>query len=107
VSQLSPDSASQVPNKELRVDASVTGGALSKLEFDVGQFSPHQNDTLPIEATFAPSGPAISAPSGATEVNFQQLLTFFAALATPTSSSSSGGGVMPAPSEVASSAATK
>jgi hypothetical protein len=100
--QLSPKAADQVPNRDLKLDASVTGGALSKLEFDFGQFSPHQKDTLPIAATFAKSGPSITTPSGVTSVDFQQLITFFGALGTATSSSSSGSGSAPSPSEASS-----
>jgi hypothetical protein len=101
-SQVSPKTADQVPDQALKLDASVTGGALSKLEFDFGQFSPHQKDTLPISATFAKSGPTISAPSEVTQVDFQQLITFFGALGTATSSSSSGHGSASAPSPASS-----
>jgi hypothetical protein len=80
-SALSPGAANSIPNREVKADASVTGGALSKFEFDFGQFSPHQADSLPIAATFAKTAPTISAPSGATLVTFQDLVSFFTSLA--------------------------
>jgi hypothetical protein len=92
-SQLGPHTADQVPDQDLTLDAFVTGGAVSKLSFDVGQFSPHQKDTLPFVATFANSGPAIAVPSGATPVNFQDLISLFTAIGTSTSTTSAGSGV--------------
>jgi hypothetical protein len=80
-SQISPTQANTAPDREVKAEASVTGGALSKLEFDFGQFSPKQADTLPIAATFSTASPNISAPAGATTVNFQDLVTFFTAFA--------------------------
>jgi len=102
---ISPGEADQVPNQDLKLDASVTGGALSKLSFDFGQFSPHQKDTLPIQATFAKTGPTITAPAGATAVNFQDLIAFFTAVGQSSSSSSSGSGSAPAPTTKHSTAA--
>jgi hypothetical protein len=86
-SQLGPDAASTVPDKDLTLDASVTGGALSKVSFDFGQFSPHHKDTLPIVATFAKSGPAITAPTGSTEITLQDLTSFFTTIGSASSSS--------------------
>lgn len=77
---------SGIPNKILKATASVTGGALSRFEFDFGQFSPGQKDTLPVVATFAKLGPAITAPSGASVVNAGQLFQIFAQAATSRSS---------------------
>jgi hypothetical protein len=80
-SQISPGQADTAPNKVVKAEASVTGGTLSKLEFDFGQFSPGQSDTLPIAASFSTVSPNITAPSGATVVNFQDLVTFFTSFA--------------------------
>jgi hypothetical protein len=79
--ELSPGATNSVPNRDVKAEASVTGGALSKFEFDFGQFSPHQAETLPIAATFAKTAPTISAPTGATVVSFQDLVSFFTSLA--------------------------
>jgi hypothetical protein len=79
--ELSPRATNSVPNRDVKAEASVTGGALSKFEFDFGQFSPHQAETLPIAATFAKTAPTISAPTGATVVSFQDLVSFFTSLA--------------------------
>jgi hypothetical protein len=88
--QLSPSQADSAPNRDVHAEASVTGGALSKLEFDVGQFSPRQADTLPIVATFSQASPDISAPSGATSVSFPDLVRFFTTFASASTSSGSG-----------------
>jgi hypothetical protein len=109
-SQIDPAQADQVPDQDLSVDAEVTGGALSRLSFDAGQFSPHHKDTLPVVATFARSAPAISAPSGATAVDLQQLTQFFTALGQATSVTSSGSGSSgphPLPTAIRSSAPPK
>lgn len=79
--QLDPSRANSAPNRSVTAEASVTGGTLSKLEFDFGQFSPGQTDTLPIAAEFSTASPNISAPSGATVVSFQDLVSFFTAFA--------------------------
>ena len=73
------DAADMVPNLDLKANASVTGGLLSKLSFDLGQFDPASTMSLPIVATFVPSSPTITAPADATPVNLQALLGFAAA----------------------------
>jgi hypothetical protein len=103
--QINPDDANQAPDQELELDASVTDGALSRVEFDFGQFSPHQKDTLPIAATFAKSAPDIAAPSGAVQVNLQDIIGLFAA-AGSSSSSSGGASAVPLPSVQTSTAST-
>jgi hypothetical protein len=98
-SQITPDSANQAPNRDVKLDASVTSGAISRLEFDFGQFSPHQKDTLPIAATFAKNAPDISAPPGAIPISLQDLGTFIGALGSASSSSGSASSsvVVPGP----------
>jgi hypothetical protein len=64
---------SKVPSKTLSLKASVTGGALSGLTIDVGQFAKSGGGSLPIALTIAQSGPAITAPSGAVPVDLSQL----------------------------------
>lgn len=73
--QIDPSQADQAPDRTVKATASVTGGALSKLTFDVGQFSPHQAATLPVVAAFSRTTPAIKAPGGATVVSFQDLVS--------------------------------
>lgn len=79
-SQIHPSEAATAPDQTVKAEASITGGALSKVEFDFGQFSPHQAETLPVAATFSKTTPSISAPSGATLVNFQDLVSFFTSI---------------------------
>lgn len=74
---------SQIPSKTITLGANVTGGALSQLSIDLGQFAPPKNQpvTLPIDINFAQSGAAITAPSGAVAVNTTQLSQLFGAFA--------------------------
>jgi hypothetical protein len=73
---------SQIPNKDVTLGASVTGGALSQLSIDFGQFSPDPSkDHLPLVIDFAQSGPSITAPSGAVAVNTQELQQLFGSFA--------------------------
>jgi hypothetical protein len=79
-SQIDAATADSAPNQDLTLEAAVTGGAVSTLTFDVGQFSPHHKDTLPVVVGFAKSGPPISAPSGSTPINLRDLTAFFSAI---------------------------
>lgn len=79
-SQIHPSEAATAPDQTVKAEASVTGGVLSKFEFDFGQFSPHQAETLPVAATFSKTAPSITAPAGATVVNFQDLVSFFTSI---------------------------
>ncbi|HVY11434.1 MAG TPA: hypothetical protein VHB18_14935 [Mycobacteriales bacterium] len=63
---------SKVPNKNVTLNATVTGGALSSLSFDLGQLS-NTKGSLPLQLTFVRSGGAISAPSGAVAVDLSSL----------------------------------
>ena len=64
---------SNVPNKDVTLNATVTGGALSSLSFDLGQLAKSGKGSLPIQLTFSRSGAPISAPSGAVAVDLTQL----------------------------------
>jgi hypothetical protein len=78
---LSQADPSQVPSKDITLNAAVTGGALSQLSIDFGQFSPDPaNDHLPLAIDFAETGPAITAPSGAVAVSTQDLSQLFGGL---------------------------
>jgi hypothetical protein len=72
---------SQVPDQDIVVNAAVTGGALSQLSIDFGQFSPDPaTNHLPLAIDIAETGPAITAPSGAVPVNTQELGQLFGSL---------------------------
>jgi hypothetical protein len=86
-----------VPSQPIRFDALVTGGALSKLSLDAGQFSRTLHFTLPIVARFVRSGAAISAPAGATPIDLGQLGSLIGAVDSSGSSSSGSGTVAPSP----------
>jgi hypothetical protein len=64
---------SNVPNKTLTLTAAVTGGALSGLTIDLAQFSKSGHGSLPLHLAVAQTGPAITAPSGATPVDISQI----------------------------------
>ncbi len=70
---LSGANLSNVPDKNISLKATVSGGALTGLTLDLAQFAKHPSGSLPIELAFAQSGPAISAPSGAVAVDLSQL----------------------------------
>jgi hypothetical protein len=74
---------SQIPSKDITLGATVTGGALSQLSIDLGQFAPAKDQpaTLPVDLNFAESGAAITAPSGAVAVNTTELTQLFGSLA--------------------------
>jgi len=78
---LSQTSPSQVPSRTITMSAEVTGGALSKLGIDFGQFDPQHQGHLPVELDFAEGGAGITAPSGAVAVNTQELAQLFGSLA--------------------------
>jgi hypothetical protein len=70
---LSKTNLSNVPNKSVTLNATVTSGALTSLTFDLGQLAKSGQGTLPLELGFAPSGAAIAAPSGAVAVDLSSL----------------------------------
>jgi hypothetical protein len=82
---LSSTNVSTVPNKNVSIKATVSGGALTGLSLDVGQFAKSGQGSLPIELTFVQSGPSISAPSGALAVDLSQIAPLLGSL--------SGGGL--------------
>jgi hypothetical protein len=60
-------SLSKLPNKMVTVTATTTGGKLSQVSMDLTQFaSPGTSGPIPLDVDIATSGPAISAPTGAT-----------------------------------------
>jgi hypothetical protein len=72
---------STVPSKDITLGAQVTGGALSQLSIDLGQFDPQGKGHLPLEINFSQSGSAITKPSGAVAVNTQELGQLFSSFA--------------------------
>ncbi|MBV9485970.1 MAG: hypothetical protein JO246_07915 [Frankiaceae bacterium] len=80
-SALSQADPSSVPNRDIVVNAGVTNAALSQLSIDFGQFSPDPaTNHLPLVVDIAETGPAITAPSGAVQVNTQELGQLFGSL---------------------------
>jgi hypothetical protein len=80
-SALSAAKPSSVPNENVALTASVTGGALSELSIDLGQFDHKGKVSFPLDVLFTRGGSAITAPSGAVAVNTQQLGQLFGGLA--------------------------
>lgn len=76
--QLGRVNTNTLPNQTLHLTATVTQGALTSLSFDLAQLEKALG-TLPLTVTFARSGPAITAPSGATPVDLSQLGTLLGA----------------------------
>ena len=77
--QVQPNT-SQVPSRTITLNANVTGGALSQVSIDLGQFDPKDRVKFPLELDFTRGGAAISAPSGAVAINptdLGQLLASF------------------------------
>jgi hypothetical protein len=74
LNRLPKGTLAQVPQTPISLNAFVTHGAISKLTFDPGQFSKSHRFSLPIVASFARSGPAITAPVGATPITLVGLL---------------------------------
>lgn len=72
---------SNVPDKSVTLDATVTDGSLSALSFDLGQIAKSGQRTLPLQLSFAKSGPDISAPSGAVAVDLSSLGSLLGAFA--------------------------
>jgi hypothetical protein len=73
VSQFGKIIVHAVPNLPIIFNAFVTGGALSSLTFNPGQFSKKKPFSLPIVASFSRSGAAITAPSGSTAITLGDL----------------------------------
>jgi hypothetical protein len=80
-SSLGSADPSTVPSKNITLGAQVTGGSLSQLSIDFGQFDPQGKGHLPLEVDFVQGGAAITAPSGATEVSTQELSSLFGSFA--------------------------
>jgi hypothetical protein len=76
-SALSQADPSQVPSRDIHLNAKVTSGALSEVSIDLGQFDPQHKGHLPVVLDFTEGGSAISAPSGAVAVNTQELGQLF------------------------------
>jgi hypothetical protein len=63
----------QVPNQTVTLGADITGGALSALSLDAGQFDKSIPFRLPITVTFSRSGAPITAPPSATPIDIGQV----------------------------------
>lgn len=64
---------STIPALTPRFDAYVTGGALSRIVFDAGQFDRKHHIHAPIVLTISRQGPAITAPSGSVPVDLSSI----------------------------------
>jgi hypothetical protein len=73
-----PLKPSDIPDVTVTFDAFVTDGALSKVVLDAGQFDTKEHISVPIELNVAQEGPAITAPSEATPIDFASLGQLFA-----------------------------
>jgi hypothetical protein len=62
-----------VPNRDVKLVATVSGGRLTGLTFDLGQLTTSGHGSLPLHLSIADSGPTITAPSGAVAVDLSQL----------------------------------
>lgn len=80
-SALSGVDPSSVPDENIALTASVTGGALSELSIDLGQFDHKEKVSFPLNLSFTGGGSAVAAPSGAVAVDSSQLSQLFAGLA--------------------------
>jgi hypothetical protein len=72
-----PLSTSAAGRLTVRLGAAIREGALSALTVNLGQLTRHPRLSLPLQAVFARTGPAISAPSGAVQVDAVGLLGLF------------------------------
>jgi hypothetical protein len=70
---LSASKPQTVPNRTVRLNASVTGGALSRITFDLGQLAPGQHVAVPLITTFSGNAGPIVAPRGATPITLAGL----------------------------------
>jgi hypothetical protein len=68
----------QVPSKNVSLSAQVTGGALSQVKIDVGQFDPKGQAHLPVQLDLSQGGSAVAVPSGAVAVTSGELAELFA-----------------------------
>ncbi|MDQ3877689.1 MAG: hypothetical protein M3290_04975 [Actinomycetota bacterium] len=98
--QTAPD-LSKVPDKDVKLDAWVKDGKLVQVEFNflqINDLAENDSDKLPegvtkfaLKVGFAPFSGTVEAPSGAVEVNMQQLLqTIMGGLGGSSSGSGSG-----------------
>jgi hypothetical protein len=96
--QTAPD-LSKVPDKDVKLDAWVKDGSLVQLEFDFLQINdlvsndsdklPAGMDKLALKVALAPFSGSVEAPSGAVQVNIQELLQSIIGTTTGGSSSES------------------
>ncbi|HVT65611.1 MAG TPA: hypothetical protein VHD81_10690 [Mycobacteriales bacterium] len=75
---LPPLKPGNIPNVTVNFDAFVTNGALSKVVLDAGQFDTNEHISVPIDLDVTQEGPAITAPSDATPIDFSSLGQLFA-----------------------------
>jgi hypothetical protein len=90
---------SQLPNRQIRLDAYLSGGRLSELSLPLTQMlssaqhsAVHGNPAVVID--FSPTAPTITAPPHATRANLQQLLPQFGQLGSGGFSASGLGGMI-------------
>jgi hypothetical protein len=70
---LPPLRPTSIPPVTPHLDAYVTGGALSKVVLDAGQFDTKHHFSFPVVLSLSRQGPAIAPPSGAIPVNLPQI----------------------------------
>lgn len=81
-SRLAGATPQSIPQRQIHLDAYVTNNSLSALSLDLGQFANKQPQPhAPLTISFARSGPAITAPTGAVPVNTSQLSSLIGAFA--------------------------
>jgi hypothetical protein len=93
-----PSDDSEVPNEDVKVDFWVDGGNLTQVEFDflqiadiAGEEVPDGVDKLALRVQIDDFSGAVEVPSGATEVDFSQLMQLFSG-GSESGSASIGGG---------------
>jgi hypothetical protein len=72
-SALSSAGAGKVTSQQITMTAQVSGGSLTQLSIDVGQFDKKKTVSFPLVVTFTKGGSSVSAPSGAVPVDTSQL----------------------------------
>jgi hypothetical protein len=96
-SKLNTFKPSQVPSRDVTVDALVTGGVLKQFSINLTQFAPPKDkakihdQALPLDVDFSQTAPPVTAPSGAVPLNLGQLFNAFAAGSASSGSGTAGG----------------
>jgi len=71
--------AKGVPNKNISVDLAIKNGSITAVTFDVAQLDTQAKGALPLTLTLDGSAKAVSAPSGAVQLNPQDIMGMFMA----------------------------